>query len=177
MATATTTATAPVTRTAALVRILGIDPGLANCGWGVIEARGSRLRPVAYGCISTAAAEELPDRLRAIAHDLRDVVRRYQPTDLGIETVYQKGNQKSAIATAQARGAALTAAAELDMMIGEYSPSTIKNAVVGSGAASKEQVQYMVQVLLRLDHLPNPDHAADALAAAICHAHLRGAPR
>ncbi|MDR2108010.1 MAG: crossover junction endodeoxyribonuclease RuvC [Coriobacteriales bacterium] len=159
------------------MRILGIDPGLANCGWGVIESHGSRLRPVAYGCISTVAAEELPARLRTIAHELRDVVRRYQPTDLGIETVYQKGNQKSAIATAQARGAALTAAAELEMCIGEYSPSTIKNAVVGSGSASKEQVQYMVQVLLRLDHLPNPDHAADALAAAICHAHLRRAPR
>jgi crossover junction endodeoxyribonuclease RuvC len=162
-----------MTTTTAAVRILGIDPGLADCGWGVIEARGSQLRPLAYGCISTRAGEALPLRLKAIADELRAVVRRYQPTDLGIETVYQKGNLKSAISTAQARGAALVAAAELELSIGEYPPATIKSAVVGNGAASKEQIQYMVQVLLKMDHRPNPDHAADALAAAICHAHLR----
>jgi crossover junction endodeoxyribonuclease RuvC len=160
-------------KTSVKVRILGIDPGLANCGWGVIEKRGSNLKALAYGCISTKAGDELPGRLKAIADELREVVRRYQPTDLGIETVYQKGNLKSAIATAQARGAALAAAAELQLSIGEYPPATIKNAVVGNGAANKEQIQFMVQTLLKLDHKPHPDHAADALAAAICHAHLR----
>jgi crossover junction endodeoxyribonuclease RuvC len=170
------TAATPAPTRATAVRILGIDPGLADCGWGVIEARGARLKPLAYGCISTLASEKLPQRLKTIADELRAVVRRYQPTDLGIDTVYQKGNSRSAIATAQARGAALTAAAELELRIGEYPPSLIKNAVVGNGAASKEQIQYMVQVLLKLDHRPTPDHAADALAAAICHAHLRKAP-
>ena len=158
------------------VRILGIDPGLADCGWGVIEVQGSKLKPLAYGCISTRPPEKLPSRLKTIADELRLVVQRYLPSDLGIETVYQKGNEKSAIATAQARGAALAAAAELELSIGEYPPATIKKTVVGNGSASKEQIQYMVQNLLKLDHCPQPDHAADALAAAICHAHLRRMP-
>jgi crossover junction endodeoxyribonuclease RuvC len=157
------------------IRILGIDPGLANCGWGVVEACGRRLRALAHGCISTKATDGTPERLGAIFNEIQRVIKRYGPTELGIETIYHKGNPRSSIATAQARGAALAAAATSDMTVGEYSPATIKKAVVGNGAADKDQVQYMVRVILELDHKPEPDHAADALAAAICQANLRNA--
>ena len=157
--------------------ILGVDPGLANCGWGVVALRGSRLAPLAYGCISTKAKEPEPQRLANIYFDLLAVIRRYQPVELSIETVYHKGNSKSAIATAQARGVALIAAAESQLLVAEYAPAAIKKAVVGSGSAAKEQVQYIVKAVLALDHVPSPEHAADALAAAICHSHLRAMPR
>ncbi|MCL2757123.1 MAG: crossover junction endodeoxyribonuclease RuvC [Coriobacteriia bacterium] len=159
------------------MRILGIDPGLANCGWGVISLTGSKLNALAYGSISTSAQESVHERLGYIFNELRLIIERYAPTELGIETVYHKGNSKSAIATAEARGAALVAASSLQLLIGEYAPAMVKNSVVGAGSASKEQVQYMVRAILGLDHIPNPDHAADALAVAICHAHMRKAPR
>ncbi|MDR3135887.1 MAG: crossover junction endodeoxyribonuclease RuvC [Coriobacteriales bacterium] len=155
------------------ITILGVDPGLANCGWGVVALVASRLEPVAYGCISTQAGVAESQRLATIYFELLAVIRRYQPLELSIETVYHKGNSKSAIATAQARGVALIAAAESRLEVAEYAPAAIKKAVVGSGGADKAQVQYMVKALLRLDHLPAPDHAADALAAAVCHAHTR----
>ncbi|MDR2491937.1 MAG: crossover junction endodeoxyribonuclease RuvC [Coriobacteriales bacterium] len=157
--------------------ILGIDPGLAHCGWGVISCSGSRLSACAYGTIVTSPQDTLPVRLAVIFNDLRAVIERYRPSELGIETVYHKGNSKSAIATAQARGAALAAVADRNLPIGEYAPAAVKMSVVGEGSASKKQVQYMVRAILGLDHEPSPDHAADALAVAICHAHLRTAPR
>ena len=155
------------------MRILGIDPGLANCGWGVISLEKQQLSALAYGSISTTADDATSHRLGQIFSELRHIIERYRPTELGIETIYHKGNSKSALATAQARGAALVAASTLDLEIGEYAPAVIKKNVVGTGSASKEQIQYMVRAILRLDHTPSPDHAADALAAAICHAHSR----
>jgi crossover junction endodeoxyribonuclease RuvC len=155
------------------LRIIGIDPGLANCGWGVIGVRGSRLLPLAYGSVSTQAEEELPLRLARIYDELASVILKYSPSELSIETIYHKGNPLSSIATAQARGVALVAAARRSLAVSEYAPAAIKKAVVGSGSATKEQVQFMVRSVLELDHTPTPDHAADALAAAICHAHLR----
>lgn len=154
-------------------RILGIDPGLANCGWGVITLSGSTLRPLAYGSIATKASEDLPLRLAKIYDELAAVILKYAPAELSIETVYHKGNPKSSLATAQARGVALVAAARRALAVSEYAPATIKQALVGSGSATKQQVQFMVRSVLQLDHTPEPDHAADALAAAICHAHLR----
>jgi crossover junction endodeoxyribonuclease RuvC len=156
------------------VIILGIDPGLANTGWGVIERSGSRLGCVAYGCIETDARDELAQRLLAIHDGVRDIIVRYRPEECAIESVFFGSNAKSAFATGQARGVALLATADARLLLGDYSPVQIKNAVVGSGSAEKEQVQYMVRVMLGLDHAPKPDHAADALAAAITHAHLRG---
>jgi crossover junction endodeoxyribonuclease RuvC len=153
--------------------ILGIDPGLANSGWGVIEETGAHKRALAYGCISTTAGLDIATRLKSIHDQLCAVIERYRPTELGIEQVYFGANSKSAMATGQARGAALVAAATLQLEVGEYSPRQIKQVVVGTGTASKEQVQYMVRVILGLDHEPSPDHAADALAAAICHSHMR----
>ena len=156
------------------VIILGIDPGLANTGWGVVERTGSKLRCVAYGCIQTGAREELAQRLTRIHDDVRDVISRYNPTECAVESVFFGTNAKSAFATGQARGVALLATAGARLVLGDYSPVQIKSAVVGSGTADKAQVQYMVRVMLGLDHEPKPDHAADALAAAITHANLRG---
>jgi crossover junction endodeoxyribonuclease RuvC len=155
------------------VRILGIDPGLANTGWGVIEQTGPRCRAIAYGCISTAAGEPLAQRLASIYDGIREVIDRYGPTECSVESVYFKVNVKSAFATGQARGVALLATAEHALELAEYQPARIKSVVVGAGAAEKSQVAYMVRTILALDHEPAPDHAADALAAAITHAQLR----
>jgi len=155
------------------IRILGIDPGLAHTGWGIITIKGSKLEPLAYGSIATQANEELPLRLARIYDELATVILKYAPSELSIETIYHKGNPKSSIATAQARGVALVAAARRSLAVSEYAPSAIKQALVGNGSATKQQVQFMVRSLLGLDHTPEPDHAADALAAAICHAHHR----
>lgn len=149
--------------------LLGIDPGLANTGWGVIEQRGPRLRCLAYGCISTTNAQPLADRLLKLHDQMALVVRKYHPEALGIEQIYLGQNAPSAFATGQARGAVLVACAEGGLDVGEFSPATIKLAVVGEGTADKYQVQFMVQKLLGLPQLPEPDHAADALAAAICY--------
>ena len=157
--------------------ILGIDPGLANTGWGVVAQNGPRLACVAYGCISTPAQAPLARRLGKIHEQMAAVIRRFAPTCVGIETVWFGANAQSAFATGQARGAALVACAEGDLPVGEFSPSQIKLAVVGAGSADKEQVQYMVRQLLALEDVPRPDHAADALAAAICYTTHEGFAR
>lgn len=149
--------------------ILGIDPGLANTGWGVIEQRGARLTCLAYGCISTPTSMPLEKRLAKIHEQIGAVAERYRPTCVGIETVWFGQNITAAFATGQARGAALVACANAGMTVGEFSPKQIKLAVVGAGGADKAQVQYMVKQLLSLEAEPRPDHAADALAAAICY--------
>lgn len=148
--------------------ILGIDPGLANTGWGVVSQQGSQLTCVAYGCISTPKETSLADRLKKIYEQMGAVIKRFEPACVGIETVWFGANTQSAFATGQARGAALVACAEGNLEVNEFSPSQIKLAVVGTGSADKEQVQYMVQQLLALECVPHPDHASDALAAAIC---------
>jgi crossover junction endodeoxyribonuclease RuvC len=154
------------------VVVIGIDPGLANTGWGIVETRGSLCRARAYGCISTSADDKINVRLGMIFRGISEVVRRYGPTDMSIEEIFFGQNTKSAIATAHARGVALAAADQLGLEVGEYTPMQIKQAVVGTGSADKHQVTYMVRRLLALDHDPKPDHAADALAAAVCHANL-----
>ena len=136
--------------------IMGIDPGLAHTGWGVVQQKGISLSCVAYGCVATQPTMPLHQRLAKIYTQISAVVLRYKP-----ECV--------AVATGQARGAALTACGQAPMALAEYSPSQIKLAVVGAGSADKGQVQYMVQQLLGLEKAPSPDHAADALAAAICY--------
>ncbi len=152
--------------------ILGIDPGLANTGWGVIETRAGQYRCHAYGCIETSKQHDIAWRLKLIYEDIQAVIEKYGPREVAIEQVYFGANSKSALKTGQARGAALVACAGCGLKTGEYTPMQIKQAVVGTGAADKNQVQFMVKSLLHLDHVPQPDHCADALAAAICHAHL-----
>ena len=157
--------------------IMGIDPGLANTGWGVVSQQGSRLACLAYGCVSTSADTPLAQRLAKIHEQIGAVAERYKPTCVGIETVWFGQNITAAFATGQARGAALVACANANLTVGEFSPKQIKLAVVGTGAADKEQVQYMVKQLLALDSVPKPDHAADALAAAICYTTHQGLER
>jgi crossover junction endodeoxyribonuclease RuvC len=154
------------------VVIIGIDPGLANTGWGVVETRGPVCRARAYGCIETSAGSPLNVRLGHIFTELSAVIERYHPTDVSVEGIYFGQNTKSAIATAHARGAALVACSVCGCEVGEYTPMQIKQAVVGTGTADKRQVTFMVRQVLGLDHDPKPDHCADALAAAVCHAHL-----
>lgn len=152
--------------------VLGIDPGLANTGWGVVETKGPMLRARAYGCVTTRANEPIDQRLGRIFREVGEVISRYRPTELSVENVYFGENTKSAIATAQARGVAIVACSAAGLRVGEYTPMQIKQAVVGTGAANKRQVTYMVRNILALDHDPRPDHAADALAAAVCHVNL-----
>lgn len=152
--------------------ILGIDPGLANTGWGVVERAGDRCRCLAYGCITTPAGAPVASRLRTIHDEVQRVIERYAPAACAVESVFFGTNAKSAFATGQARGVALLATSDAALPLGEYSPVQIKSVVAGSGSADKAQVTYMVRAFLSLDHDPRPDHAADALAAAICHAHL-----
>ena len=157
--------------------ILGIDPGLANTGWGVIEVLGTKKRPLAYGCITTKAGENIAFRLKSLHDGMAEVIAKYQPTEVAIESVYFGANVKSALATGEARGAVLVATSNVGLQVGEYSPTQIKHALVGEGRASKEQVQYMVRMLLGFDHAPSPDHAADALACALTHAQMRMSPQ
>ena len=154
--------------------ILGIDPGLANTGWGIVSQHGPRMQCLAYGCVSTPSDMELSLRLAKIHEQIGAVIQRYEPTCVGIETVWFGQNITAAFATGQARGAALVACAQAGLAVGEFSPKQIKLAVVGAGGAAKEQVQYMVKQLLGLSSIPRPDHAADALAAAICYTTHQG---
>jgi crossover junction endodeoxyribonuclease RuvC len=158
---------------AAELIVLGVDPGLANTGWGIIAVTGGQRRAVAYGCISTEADEERSLRLRAIHDEINAVIERYHPSELAIEAVYFGANAKSALLTGEARGVALLAAANRQLVVCEYSPTQVKQVIVGVGRAEKKQIQFMVKALLKLDYEPSPDHAADALAIALCHAQLR----
>jgi crossover junction endodeoxyribonuclease RuvC len=148
---------------------LGIDPGLRITGFGVIDQDGQQLHYVASGCIKTQAGE-LPERLKAILNSLGVVIAQHKPDQVAIEKVFVNVNPQSTLLLGQARGAAICAAVLADLPVGEYTALQVKQAVVGNGHAEKEQVQLMVQRLLKLSGTPSPD-AADALACAICHAH------
>jgi crossover junction endodeoxyribonuclease RuvC len=128
---------------------------------------------LAYGCIRTTPSQDTARRCKSVRDGLADVIARYAPVEAALENIYFNRNVSSAMSTGQARGAALVAVADASLPAGEYGPGEIKLAVVGSGTADKAQVTYMVRTILALDHDPKPDHAADALAAAICHANQR----
>jgi crossover junction endodeoxyribonuclease RuvC len=156
-----------------MIRILGVDPGLAHTGYGIIDSCPSRLFYVAHGVISTPPEMETGRRLLCIYERLAAVIEEYAPAEAGIENLYFAKNITSALPVAQARGAAFLLFAQKSLPVGDYPPPVIKRAVVGSGRADKAQVQELVKLLLGLQEIPRPDHAADALAAAICHAHTR----
>ncbi len=152
-------------------RVLGIDPGLASTGWGIIDSSGTRHQHMDHGTISTSS-KELPERrLLILYREITSLIDSFKPVGMGIETLFFKKNISSAMPVAQARGVVLLAAAQKGLQVGEFSPVTIKQSVVGAGAASKGQVQQMVRLLLGLPEIPKPDHAADALAAAITFIH------
>ncbi|HEY1167372.1 MAG TPA: crossover junction endodeoxyribonuclease RuvC [Candidatus Limnocylindrales bacterium] len=148
--------------------ILGIDPGTAMLGYGLVERTGPRLRAIDYGVIRTPAQMELPERLESIYLALTDLIELHVPTLVGVERLFFTRNAQTAFAVGQARGVVLLAAAMHDLEIREATPNEVKVATAGDGSASKAQVQRMVQAILGLRELPEPDDAADALAIAIC---------
>ena len=161
--------------------VLGIDPGTASTGWGAVEQEGNRLRSLGHGCIVTSAKAETHLRLRQIYDESLTLLERFRPDAVAIEELFVNVNVKTALAVGHARGVIILAASRHELSPAEYTPLAIKQAVTGYGRASKVQVQEMTKVLLALPKIPQPDHAADALAVAICHLHtcrlLAGVPR
>lgn len=153
------------------MRILGIDPGFAIVGVGVVDYEGNKFRTVDYGAITTNAGEEMPDRLKKLYDELCGIIDRTKPDMMAIEELFFNNNQKTAIGVAQARGVLLLAARNRNVPIYEYTPLQVKQAVVGYGRADKGQVQQMIKAILCLEKIPKPDDTADALALAVCHAH------
>jgi len=153
------------------MRAIGLDPGTATTGYGVVEGKGTRLRYVAHGAIRTPAKTHFALRLRTIFEEVTALLDSYKPDVVAIEKLYFSQNVTTGIAVAQARGVIALAAAQAGLPIGEFSPLEVKNAVVGYGKAEKRQVQEMVKILLNLEAPPRPDDAADALALAICQLH------
>jgi len=151
------------------VIILGIDPGLARLGWGVVEFPRPSSETASYGSFSTDSSAPLPLRLRKIHDTLAEVVRARRPDAAAMEDIFFAANVKTAVSMAYGRAAALLALAESGIELFDYSPLQIKQSVAGYGRASKEQVQLMVRRLIGLKETPKPDHAADALAVALCH--------
>lgn len=154
-----------------MTRILGIDPGSRITGYGIIEAVGGRNTYVASGCVRIEATA-LPERLKIIFDAVSELVSRYDPEEMAIESVFVRRNADSALKLGQARGAAICAGVNGALAVSEYSPREIKQAIVGRGGADKEQVQHMVRALLGLSDTPQAD-AADALAVALCHGNTR----
>ncbi len=151
--------------------ILGIDPGLAIVGWGVIEYKNTRFRTVAYGSIQTPAGTSTETRLKQIYDGMQELIERYHPDEMAVEELFFNTNVTTGIRVAEARGVILLAAEQAGIKIQEYTPMQVKQAVVGYGKAEKKQVITMVTMLLSLKAPPKPDDTADALAIAICHAH------
>ena len=152
------------------MRILGIDPGYAIVGFGVLQAARGQTTLLCCGAIRTAAGVPMPQRLLQIGEDLGELIHTFAPDVLAIEELYFNNNVTTGIGVAQARGVILATAAKLGVPVAEYGPSQVKQAVVGYGKAEKRQVMEMTRRLLRLAEVPRPDDAADAVAIALCHA-------
>lgn len=159
------------------MRILGIDPGYAILGYGVLDKIGNKFVTVAYGSITTDSKMEMPERLVALYDGLTEIIQTYKPDEASIEELFFNNNAKTAILVGEARGVAVLACAKQGLKISEYTPLQIKQALVGYGRADKKQVQAMVKAILNLDEIPKPDDTADAVAAAICHGHSGGYKR
>jgi crossover junction endodeoxyribonuclease RuvC len=149
--------------------VLGIDPGYALMGWGVVESTGSSMRLLGYGCVETHAGTPMQYRLRSLQMGIRDLVSIYHPDDVAFEELFFSRNVTTALMVGAARGAAIIAAVEYTENLYEYTPMQIKQAVAGHGKADKRQIQEMVRLLLNMKEIPKPDDAADAIACAITH--------
>ncbi len=156
------------------MRIIGIDPGYAIMGWGILDLKGNKFSVVDYGSITTDAGVEAAKRLQHIYAELGAIIAKYQPEEAAIEELFFNNNAKTVILVGEARGIAVLACANAGLEISEYTPLQIKQALVGYGRADKKQVQAMVKAILNLKEVPKPDDTADAVAAAICHGHSRG---
>ena len=156
------------------MRILGIDPGIAIVGWGVLDYENSKFKTIDYGSIQTPSDMSTPERLVMIDEELKNIINAYKPEHLSIEELFWNTNQTTGIRVAEARGVILARCQKEKLKINEYTPLQVKQAVVGYGRADKKQVISMVTMLLKLQKPPKPDDTADALALAICHAHTGG---
>ena len=156
------------------MRILGIDPGYATIGYGIIEYDNFRFKTIAYGAVTTKPKKPFSDRLCDIFDDISTLVNKYTPDCLSIEKLYFNTNTTTAIDVAQARGVILLAARKANINVFEYTPLQVKQSITGYGRAEKHQVMEMVKNLLQLNAVPKPDDTADALALAICHGHCSG---
>ena len=151
--------------------VLGVDPGTAITGYGLVREEEGGLTLVDYGVITTPAGQPLPERLQTIYSGLADVAGKHQPQQAAVEELFFSRNVRTALSVGHARGVALLALVDAGLAICEYKPLEIKQAITGYGGADKQQVQEMVRLLLNLDHVPQPDDAADAVAVAVCHIH------
>jgi crossover junction endodeoxyribonuclease RuvC len=152
------------------VKVVGIDPGTAACGYGIVHESAGRLRAVTHGCWSTSAGEALELRLKTIYDGVAALIVEHSPDAVALEESFVGADARTALSVGQARGAVLVAAANAGVPCTEYPPARVKQSICGYGRAEKAQVQRMVQAILALEALPTPNHAADALAVAICHA-------
>jgi crossover junction endodeoxyribonuclease RuvC len=154
------------------MRVIGIDPGIAITGYGLLdELEDGSLQVVDYGAILTAAKTPVGERLSQIFHSLNELLEEHQPDTGAVEKLFFQKNVRTAMTVGQARGVAILSLAEAKVTFSEYTPNEIKQAVTGYGSADKLQVQHMIRALLQLDEIPKPDDAADALAVAVCHLH------
>lgn len=156
--------------------ILGIDPGTASVGYGLLKSRKTELSLIAYGCLRTPKNIAASKRLRIIYQELTELIKKYQPNYLAMETLFFFKNLKTAVRVSQAQGVMMLAAANLNLPVLELTPLQVKQAVTGYGKAQKQQIQKMVAAILKLKEIPKPDDAADALAVAICAAHSQKYP-
>ena len=149
--------------------VLGIDPGIANTGWGIVDFAGQRFQPVCYGVINTDPDDKLEHRIAVIAESVSQITQKYDVKQISMEDIFFAKNEASAIGVAKVIGAITYSAYRLDVPVAMFTPLQIKIAITGYGKAEKKQVQEMCRILLKLDKIPRPDHAADALAAAVCY--------
>src|SRR5579871_3649774 len=152
------------------VKVLGIDPGTAACGYGIVHERDGRLRAICHGWWQTSPRDRVDKRLLTIFEGVSELISQHAPDAVALEESYVGADARIALSVGQARGAVLVAASSAGVECVEYAPSRVKQAVTGYGRADKGQVQRMVKAILALEAIPEPDHAADALAVAICHA-------
>ncbi|MCF8010724.1 MAG: crossover junction endodeoxyribonuclease RuvC [Clostridiales bacterium] len=158
------------------MRIMGIDPGMAITGYGVIDHYGNKFKALSYDCIKTSSKLSLAARLQSIYSGITEILRSYRPEHFAVEALFFNKNTKTAMDVGHARGVVLLAAAHMSLDVYEYTPLQVKQAVVGYGKADKGQVQFMVKNILNLKDIPRPDDVADALAVGICHAHTYNWP-
>lgn len=151
--------------------IMGIDPGFAITGYGIVKYEGNRFSIVDYGAITTDASMKLPERLLHLSNRLEELIGLYKPDAISIEELFFNKNIKTALAVGHGRGVAVLAAAKSGIDVFEYTPLQVKQSVAGYGRAEKAQIQQMIKVILNLPAIPRPDDVADALAVAVCHAH------
>ncbi len=155
------------------MKILGIDPGTATTGWAILEEKKGEIVPIAYGHISTSPQKTTGERLKEVADDIGDIIKKYEPQESAVEDIFFFKNVKTVIKVSQSRGAMLLSLEQAGIKIFEYTPLQVKQAITGYGRAEKKQIQLMVKNILKLKKIPKPDDTADAIAIALCHLQSR----